>query len=149
MAHLQVFLMSALPVAEIRGGIPLGIYLGLPGWEALLVSVLGNVAIILPWLFVLSRLEEVFAVNRVTAPFYRGMVHRAEKRKATFVKYGKYALFFFVAIPLPTTGAWTACVAARLFRIPEREAFWIITMGVIAAGILVLSKVSLFTGTFN
>jgi uncharacterized membrane protein len=68
------------------------------------------------------------------------MVRRAEKARPRFVKYGKYALFLFVAIPIPSTGAYTACVASRLFRIPLKDTFWVIFLGVITAGILVLIK---------
>ncbi|MDW7651187.1 MAG: small multi-drug export protein [Bacillota bacterium] len=148
MTYLKVFLLSALPVVEIRGGVPLGIYLGLSGWEALAVSVLGNVMIILPWLWVLARLEVFFAQHKLTAPFYGVMVRKAEKKRDSFMKYGKYALFLFVAIPLPTTGAWTACVAARIFRVSTRDTFWIVSLGVIVSGLLVLAKVTLWTGTF-
>lgn len=149
MAYLKVFLLSAAPVAEIRGGIPYGVYLGLSGWEAFFAGLLGNVVIILPWLMVLERLEDFFAEYRLTRGFYRKVVRRVEKKKESFRKYGKYALFFFVAVPLPTTGAWTACVAARFFRIKKREAFWVISLGVAAAGLVVLLKVWMFTGGFN
>jgi uncharacterized membrane protein len=147
--YLKVFLLSAVPVVEIRGGVPLGMYLGLSGWEALVVAALGNIAVIFPWLWVLSRLEVFFAHNSVTGPVYGVMVRKAERRKHTFVKYGKYALFLFVAIPLPTTGVWTACVASRIFRVPLRDAFWILALGVLVAGMLVMMKMTVFTGVFS
>ena len=149
MTYLKVFFLSTIPVVEIRGGVPLGMLLGLSGWEALAVAALGNIAIIFPWLWVLSRLEVFFAQSSYTAPIYGMMVRKAERRKHTFVKYGKYALFFFVAIPLPTTGVWTACVASRIFRVPLRDTFWTLALGVLAAGILVMIKMNVFNGTFH
>ncbi len=150
MEYLQVFVLSALPVAEIRGGIPWGIIqLGLGNWEAYIVSALGNVAMILPWLIILCHLEVYFAHNRLTAPFYGRMVRKAEKKRHVFLKYGKYALFLFVAIPLPVTGAWTACVASRVFRIPMWDTFLIISVGVLIAGLIVLANTVMFMGVFS
>ncbi len=145
--YLKVFILSMVPVIELRGGFPLGIYLGLPRWEALLVSVLGNISIIVPWLWVLTKFEQVLARNRAAKGLYQRMVRKAEGKKESFRKYGKYALFLFVAVPLPVTGAWTACVAARLFRIPVRDAFVIIALGVLSSGIIMLvGKIITFSG---
>lgn len=148
MDYLRVFFVAALPVFEIRGAVPLGIYYGLRSWEALLIGVLGNIAIIMPWLLVLCWLEDFFGENRLTAPLYRSLIRRVEKRKASFAKYGKVALFLFVAVPLPTTGAWTACIASRVFRIPMRETFVFIALGVVAAGVLMVLKTKLIMQTF-
>ncbi len=138
MSYLKVFVFSMVPVIELRGGFPLGILLGLSRWESLLFSVLGNITIILPWLLVLARLEKMVIRNRTVQGLYRRLIMRAEKKKDSFRKYGKYVLFLFVAVPLPTTGAWTACVAARLFRIPLRESFFIISAGVVTSGLIML-----------
>lgn len=135
-----------MPIVEIRGGLPLGMYLGLSPWEALFVSVLGNIAIIFPLFWVLTRIEKILAMNKHARRVYNGMVRKAEGKRESFKRYGKYALFLFVAIPLPTTGAWTACVAARLFQIQEREAFVFITLGVITSGLIVMAKVVTITG---
>lgn len=145
MTYLKVLLLSATPVVEIRGGLPLGVYLGLSGREALLFGVLGNVMIILPWLFVLVKLEHFLAQHPATAPWYGRLVRRVERKKESFQKYGKYALFLFVAVPLPTTGAWTACIASRVFRVPPRDTFLIVSAGVVVSGILVLFKVKMIT----
>lgn len=149
MTYLKVFFLSALPVVEIRGGVPMGVSLGMTGLEALIVSALGNVAIIVPWLIALCYLEAFFAHNRITAPFYNRMVRKAEKKRHVFLKYGKYALFLFVAIPLPITGAWTACVASRVFRIPMWDTVWIISVGVVMAGLIVLASTMMVLGVFS
>jgi uncharacterized membrane protein len=137
--QLKVFVLSMLPVIELRGGFPLGVMLGLPRWEALLISILGNISIIVPWLWVLVRFEKVLAQNRMMRGVYSSMVRRAEGKKESFKKYGKYALFLFVAVPLPVTGAWTACVAARIFRINMRDSFIIISLGVVTAGMIMMA----------
>lgn len=149
MVYLKVLFTSALPVVELRGGLPLGLYLGLPLWEAFLFSFLGNIMIIYPLLWLLARLEAFLAKNKVTAPIYRMMINKVSKKKEMFIKYGKFALFLFVAIPLPTTGAWTACMAARFFRIPIRDAFVSIALGVLTAGLIVLFNSYLIVDVFN
>jgi uncharacterized membrane protein len=146
-SYLKVFVFSMVPVFELRGGFPLGILLGLTRWEALLFSVLGNVAIILPWLLVLARLEKMVIRNRAVLGLYQRLIRGAERKKDGFRKYGKYVLFLFVAVPLPTTGAWTACVAARFFRIPLRDSFLIIAAGVVTSGfIMLLAKILALSG---
>jgi uncharacterized membrane protein len=147
--YLKVLVTSALPVVELRGGIPLGLYLGLTLWQSFMASLAGNIMIIYPWLWVLERLEEFLARNKLTAPVYRMLINKVSKKEAMFQKYGKFALFLFVAIPLSTTGAWTACVAARFFRIPRRDAFWPIALGVVAAGFIVLFNSYLVIDVFN
>jgi len=137
--YLKVFVFSMLPVIELRGGFPLGIILGLPRWEALLISILGNISIIVPWLWVLEKFEQALARNRAVKGFYLRAVRKVQGKKDAFRKYGKYALFLFVAVPFPTTGAWTACIAARLFRIRKRESFLVISLGVVASGLIMLA----------
>ncbi|MCR3923328.1 MAG: small multi-drug export protein [Firmicutes bacterium] len=149
MVYLQVFFMSALPVIELRGGLPLGLYLGLPLWEAFFISLAGNMIIVYPLLWALERLETWIAANRVTAPVYRMLVNKVSKKKDMFAKYGKFALFLFVAVPLPTTGAWTACVAARFFHVPTKHAFWAIALGVVTAGLVVLFNSYLVIDVFS
>lgn len=139
MDHVKVFLLSAMPVVELRGGFPLGVLLGLPRWEALFVSIMGNISIILPWLLVLMKLERYLSRVPLVRNAYAHMLRRAEGHRAAFKKYGKLALFFLVAIPLPGTGAWTGCVASRLFRLSLWESFTIIAAGVVAAGIIMLA----------
>ena len=139
MEYLKVFILSAMPVVEIRGGFPLGIVLGLSRWEALLVSILGNIVIIIPLLILLARLEQLILKIKVINNFYLRMVKKARSKAQSFSKYGKYALLLFVAIPMPTTGAWTACVAAHLFGIPMKDAFSIISLGVVICGFLLLT----------
>ncbi len=138
MDYLKVFILSAAPFFEIRGGLPLGIYLGLSRWEAFTVSVLGNIVIVIPLLMLLPRLESIILRNRAINKLYSRMVKKVQGKRTSFQKYGKYALFLFVALPFPTTGAWTACVAAYLFRISLRETFLIVSSGVVISGIIIL-----------
>jgi len=147
MDYLKVFILSATPIIEIRGGLPLGIMLGLSRWEAFAVSALGNIAVIIPLRLLLWKLEIFLVQNRLTNGLYGRMVRKARSKRASFEKYGKYALLLFVAVPLPTTGAWTACVAAHIFGISIRNSFMIISAGVICSGLIILTaKILTLTG---
>lgn len=139
MDYLKVFIFSATPIFEVRGGLPLGVILGLSPWEAYFVSVAGNIAVIIPLQIILAHLESFILRFEIIRRLHSRMVFKAVEKKDSFHKYGKYALLLFVAIPLPTTGAWTACVAARLFRVPPRDSFLIISLGVLISGFIILS----------
>ncbi|ACB84838.1 COG2426 family protein [Natranaerobius thermophilus] len=135
---LKVIVFSMLPVVEIRGGIPLGISLGFHPIQAFIFSALGNIAIILPLIVILNLLDPFFRSLPGIRLIYEKSIDRVLARRDRYLKYGKYVLFFFVAIPFPTTGAWTACLASYIFQIPKKDSFWIISTGVLTAGLIVL-----------
>ena len=145
---LKVILFSALPIIEIRGGIPLALSLGFNNLPAYLLSAVGNIIIIYPIFLMLNLLGEFFKKTPVLNTLFSKSTKRVLKRKDQYLKYGKYVLYLFVAIPLPTTGAWTACLAAYIFNIPFKDSFWIISIGVLTSGGIIMilshSTMSLF-----
>ena len=145
--YLKVLVTSALPVVELRGGIPLGLYLGLTLWQSFMASLAGNIMIIYPWLWVLERLEEFLARNKLTAPVYRMLINKVSKKEAMFQSTANFALFLFVAIPLPTTGPGLP-VWQRVFRIPGVMLLGH-SPGVVAAGFIVLFNSYLVIDVFN
>ncbi len=135
---IKVLIFSALPVIEIRGGIPLALSYGFSSWQAYFLSALGNIAVIIPIFIMLNWLGELFKKIPVLDIIFNKSTERVLKKKDQYIKYGKYVLYFFVAIPLPTTGAWTASLAAYIFKIPFRDSFWIISLGVLTSGLIIL-----------
>jgi len=140
MPELNVFLMAMSPLAELRGAIPLalGVY-HLPIVSAFLISVIGN---IFPIIFILLFLEPIskFLSSRFSFfnKFFNWLFERTRRRNsAFFAKWQNWALMFFVAIPLPFTGAWTGALCAFVFGIPFKKALPIIFLGIIVAGVLV------------
>ena len=101
----MTFLISAVPVVELRGGIPYGVAQGLPLWLAYLTAVAGNM---LPVPFIILFLRRIFDWLRHFEKV-RGIVESLERRghlkSETVVKYQGLGLFILVAIPLPGTGA--------------------------------------------
>jgi uncharacterized membrane protein len=138
--YLWVFLMAATPVWELRGAIPFGMFaLHLPWPWVFFVSLLGN---IFPVPFIILFLEPVSKVLR-RVKFMEKMLdwifERTRRRSDMVKKYERIGLMVFVAVPLPGTGAWTGSLIAFLLAIDLRSAFWPIALGVVIAGVIVLT----------
>jgi uncharacterized membrane protein len=131
------FVVSALPIAELRGGIPVAASLGM-GWrESYLVCTAGNFVPVIPILFLL---EPVAAFLRRWGPFDRfftSLFARTRRRSSVVERYEAIGLVLFVAIPLPITGAWTGALAAYLFGVRRRYAIPAIALGILIAGVVV------------
>ncbi len=135
---LTTFLVSMVPVIELRGAIPIGVARGLPFWAAVLVSVIGN---LVPVPFIIIFIKKIFAFMREKMPKLNGLVTRLENKanskSETVQKYAFWGLFIFVAIPLPGTGAWTGALIAAMLEMPLKKAFPSIMLGVLSAGAIV------------
>lgn len=137
MELIQVFLISMVPVLELRAAIPLGITtFSLDVWVTIIVAVLGNIFPV-PFLIIFGeKVLNYFAkFEKIGAPF-RYIIKRGEKKAKKIVGALFFALLLFVAIPLPGTGAWTGCLVAITLRLKLREAFPAIAVGVLCAAII-------------
>lgn len=137
---LVVFFIAASPLAELRGSLPVAVLgLKMPLESALFWSVLGNS---LP-VFLVYGFGDIWLrwVEKRRGFFHRltdrvlGRTRHAFKDK--YLKYGLLALPFFVALPLPLTGAWSGALAAFLFGIPFKKALPLIVLGVLGAAVIV------------
>lgn len=131
-----VLLATATPVSELRGGIPLGISLGLDPLLTLCIAIVTNAMLFFPILLVL-RLFYDGVLSRLQF-FNRYLDSLRRKGKPKVSKYGFLGLALFVAIPLPVTGVYTASILSWLFAMDWRKAFPAIALGVVIAGIIVL-----------
>ena len=144
---LMTFLISMVPVIELRLGLPYGILAGLELPQATLCAVLGNM---LPVPFIVFFIEAIFRWMREHMPRMDRVVTRMEKKadakRETIEKYGLFGLVLLVAIPLPGTGAWTGSLVAALFGIPPKKAIPCVMLGVcIAAAIMIIvTKLGIF-----
>ncbi|MFZ2349438.1 MAG: small multi-drug export protein [Candidatus Bipolaricaulis anaerobius] len=136
----QVLLLSAAPLAELRGGLPLALSLGFSPATAYVVAVVGNLLPVPLLLFGLSAL--IPSAGRIPGPLGRAarryLTWQETRHRTRFAKFGEWALVLLVAIPLPMTGAWTGSLLAVLFGIPWRRALLTISLGVLLAGVIVL-----------
>ncbi len=164
---IVTMLVSMVPVAELRVGIPVGVSLGMNHWFAMLVSVIGN---LIPVPFIILFIRAIFDWIKNRIPKFKNFVEhletKAKKKWAQYrkskdedptpktdierkwdklKKYEAVALFIFVAIPLPGTGAWTGALIAALMDIRMKTALPAILGGVIVAGFLITGLTYGFT----
>ncbi len=136
--ELSVFFIAWLPFVELRLAIPLGIYQGINPLNVFLLAITGNIIPVIPLLFFLSPIRKFLREkSRLMSRFFTWLDKRTYKKSDKVEKYGALGLIFFTAVPLPTTGAWTASLAAMLFKIKFVYAFPAIVSGIIIAGIVV------------
>ncbi len=132
------FLVSMVPVIELRGAIPIATGMGISPWVAIPIAVVGN---LLPIPFIILFIKKIFAWMRRVSPKLNKVVDKmeakAEKNKAKVLKYAFWGLVIFVAIPLPGTGAWTGALVAAMLDMPLKKAFPSIILGVLGAAIIV------------
>ncbi len=136
--EISVFILSMLPISELRGAIPYGISLGLSPFNTLIISIIGN---IIPVPFLLKLYRPIIRwIARST--FLRKpasmIVNKVDESSKKVRKYELWGLFLLVAIPLPTTGVWTASAVASFLKLNYRNSLFYIFLGVLAAGIIVL-----------
>lgn len=136
--ELLVILFSMAPISELRGAIPLGISLGLSPIHSTIISMGGNILIVPILLKILHPLmiyfEDTYIFKRTI-----GVIKTRAMNKAHAIKtYSLIGLFIFVAIPLPTSGAWTASVIASILKLDKKKSFISISLGIIVAGIIIL-----------
>jgi len=140
--YFQVFFLSILPISEVRGAIPYGIVaLKLRALPVFLISLLGNLIVsfflIFIWEILFLFLSSRFKLFK---KFFEWLFDKTRKRFSPYYrKWQDIGLCFFVAIPLPFTGAWTGSLAAFLFGIKRKEALISISFGVLIASILILA----------
>ena len=135
---LEILIVSALPISEIRGGIPLAIYYGLDPISAYILAFIGNL-IPIPFLLIfLKNIVKLMGKIEILAKPYNKLLSRVEKRRKLIEKYGYFGLTLFVAIPLPITGAWTASLLATILNLRKLKSFVFISIGVAIAGFIVL-----------
>ena len=137
--ELVTVLVAAMPVSELRGSIPLALgVFHFPVEKAFFLSIIGNLIPIIPLLIFLESVSKWLSMRFNWAEkFFSWLFVRTKRRSKLVEKYGAVGLIFFVAIPLPVTGAWTGCVAAFLFGIRRRWAAFSKANGVLIAGVIV------------
>ncbi len=135
---LWVFLVSMLPVVELRGAIPLGISLGLSPASAALAALVGNLLIVPLLLWLVPAVVDWL----VRFPWFKNAWERLEaklrlKGEDAVQRYGALGLLLFVAVPLPGSGAWTGALIAVVLGLKKRYAAPAIALGVLVAAVLV------------
>lgn len=136
--EIIVFVISLLPILELRGGLLAAGALNLSPFIAYPLAIVAN---LLPIPFILMFLTPIFNWMKKTKLF-KGIVEKleskAEKNKSKFEKGEFVALILFVGIPIPGTGAWTGALVASVLGMNKKKAMLAITIGVFMASIIMM-----------
>lgn len=140
--YLIVFLISMVPLIELRGAIPYAVGFQLPTIPSYIVAVIGNMLPV-PFIFLFARkVLEWGKDQNLIGGFCRWCLEKGEKGKQKLTsKSGRgvyIALLLFVGIPLPGTGAWTGTLAASFLNLDFKKSVFYVMCGVILAGIIML-----------
>ena len=149
---ILVFLVSMVPIAELRVAVPMALNMGLPMIPAYIVCALGNMLPV-PFIYFFARKILVWGADKpVIGKFFTFCLEKGEKggRKLQ-EKAGKglfVALLLFVGIPLPGTGAWTGTLAASLLDMDFKSSILASMGGVLLAGVIMATLSVVAKGTF-
>ncbi len=135
---LAVFIVSMMPIVELRGAVPFGISLGLDWRLVYIISVIGN-TLPVPFIILFIRpIIEFLGKTKMFSKLAAYLEQRTLNKKSQITKYKMLGLYILVTIPLPGTGAWTGAMLAGLLDMRIKDALPMIFLGVISAGILMM-----------
>lgn len=133
-----IFLISMVPILELRGGLIAASLMHIPITQAAVICIIGN---IIPIPFILLFIRQIFKWLKKTKTF-RPMVEKLESKamgKSDKIKrYEFWGLLLFVGIPLPGTGAWTGALISSLLEVDLKKSVPAILIGLIMASIIMM-----------
>lgn len=138
--ELIVFIISLLPILELRGGLIAAALLKVDPVPAYIVSIIGN---ILPVPFILLLISKLLKKMRESkVKFFNKIANfldrKVEKHKGQIEKYGYWGIVLFVGIPLPGTGAWTGSLIASCLELDKKKTFFAVCLGVLLASVIMM-----------
>ena len=151
--YFWILFISMLPLVEIRGAVPVAVLSGLPIIPSCIVSVIGNL-IPVPFIFLFARrVLEWGKDKKYIGRLFTWFLEKGQKGgKKLEEKAGKglyWALFLFVGIPVPGTGAWTGMLAASILNMDFKKSTIAALAGVMLAGAIVLAAALLGLGAYQ
>ena len=138
--EILVFIISLMPILELRGGLVAAALLGLDPIPSYIISIIGNV---LPVPFILLLINKVLQWMRTSKiEFFNKIAkwldEKVEKHKGQIEKYGYLGVVLFVGISLPGTGAWTGSLIASVLEMDRKKTFVAVLLGIIMASIIMM-----------
>ena len=138
--EILVFIISLMPILELRGGLLAAALLGLEPLPSYIISILGNVLPV-PFILLLITKVLVWMKNSKVKLFNKianWLDEKVEKHKGQIEKYGYLGIILFVGIPLPGTGAWTGTLIASVLNMDKKKTFLAVMAGLIMASIIMM-----------
>ena len=136
--YLIVFIISLMPILELRGGLLAASLLDLDPLPSYVVCMIGNLIPIPLILWFLDYVFDFMKKHNILKKFVLFCERKGNDKKGSIEKYGFWGLVLFVGIPLPGTGAWTGCLIATLLRMDKKKSLLAAILGVIMASIIMM-----------
>lgn len=136
--ELIIFIISLMPILELRGGLIAAALLGLEGLPSFIICFIGNIIPIPFILWFITPLFNKMKKTKLFSGFVNKMERKAMSKKEQIERLQYLGLMLFVGIPLPGTGAWTGCLIAALLDMDKKKAMGAAILGVILAGIIMM-----------
>ncbi len=136
--EIIVFIISLMPILELRGGLIAASLLDLNPIVSYIICIIGNV---IPVPFILWFINIILDKMRKSKRFKKvakWLDKKVDKHKGQIEKYGFWGLVLFVGIPLPGTGAWTGCLIAAVLEMDRKKAFIAAMIGIFMASIIMM-----------
>lgn len=141
--YIITFLVSMVPLIELRGAIPIAVGFGLNKLISFVIAIIGNMLPV-PIIYLFARkVLEWGKDKKVIGKFFTWCLNKGERGgKKLEAKAGRglyWALFLFVGIPLPGTGAWTGTLAASMLKLDFKKTILAVIGGVLLAGLIMMA----------
>ena len=136
--ELIVFIISLMPILELRGGLLAASLLNLNPLESYIIAVIGNIIPIPFILWFINNILNWMRKKKKLEKIVKWLDKKVIKHKDQIEKYGFWGLVLFVGIPLPGTGAWTGCLIAAVLEMNRKKAFIAAILGVLIASIIMM-----------
>lgn len=136
--YVVIFVISLMPILELRGGLLAASLLNVPALPAYLVCILGNLIPIPLILWFLDSIFDFMKKHNILVKFINFCERKGNEKKEQIERLGFWGLVLFVGIPLPGTGAWTGCLIATMLRMDRKKAFFASCLGVLMASIIMM-----------
>jgi len=139
--EIAVFLISLMPILELRGGLLAASILGLDPVRSYIICIIGNIIPVpfilwlITWILECMRRSKMKFLNKTA----KWLDKKVDKHKGTIEKYGFWGLVLFVGIPLPGTGAWTGCLIAACLEMDRKKAFIAAMIGIFMASLIMMA----------
>lgn len=134
--ELVIFIISLLPILELRGGLLAATLLEVEFVRAAIICIIGNILPIPIVLLFLKFVLDILSKWSVTKKLVNWLEKKVDEKREQIDKYGYLGLILFVGIPLPGTGAWTGALLAVMLGLNRKKSFLCIVLGVLMAAVI-------------
>lgn len=136
--EIMVFIISLMPILELRGGLLAASLIGLDPLPSYIISIIGNILPIPLILWFMGSILKWMHGKKHLNKIATWLDKKVEKNRSKIENVGFWGLVLFVGIPLPGTGAWTGCLIASVLQMDKKKSFLAATLGVIMASIIMM-----------